>query len=54
MQYFKSLSVYLVSLPLYDVGICDNCSLWPYTFCLFLSVLIVCLLFYAIPKGLSM
>ena len=42
MQYFKSLSVFLVSLPLDAVGFCDS-SLWSYTFscfCMFcLSVL---------------
>ena len=32
MQYLKSLSLSLVSLPLKDVGFCDNCSLWSYTF----------------------
>ena len=42
MQYFKSLSVYHVSLPLKDVGFCDNCSLWSFTYCLFCVVLLVC------------
>ena len=32
MQYLKSLSMSLVSLPLEDVCFCDNCSLWSYTF----------------------
>ena len=45
MQCFKSLSVYLVSLPL-DAGVfCVNCSLWSYTYCLFCVVLFV--VFYA-------
>ena len=42
MQYFKSLSAYVVSLPLKDVGFCDSCSLWSKHFVCFVWF---CLLF---------
>ena len=45
MLYLKSLSVSHVCLPLEDVGFCDNCSLWSYTYCLFLCGF-ACLLFF--------